>query len=106
MLGTQECSERKRNARANCCDFTPQPNGARGTTQVLLYCKPSSYYAVSPAIGANDERQRRLADRVARRMLRERAPSPHGDSASDEDPYAWGSPEPVLGHVPGYARRH
>lgn len=53
-----------------------------------------------------DERQRRLADRVARRMLRERAPSPHGDSDSDEDPYAWGSPEPVLGHVPGYARRH
>jgi hypothetical protein len=55
---------------------------------------------------ANDERQRHLADHVARRMLRERAPSPHGDSDSDEDPYAWGSPEPVLGHVPGYARRH
>ena len=50
---------------------------------------------------ANGERQRRLADRVAR----ERAPSPRGDLDSDEDPYAWGSPEPMLGHVPGYARR-
>ena len=54
----------------------------------------------------NDERQRHLADHVAWRMLREHAPSPHGDSDSDEDPCAQGSPKPMLGHVPGYVWWH